>query len=54
MVAAMTAPVDWSTATTWAPKMPVTLGGDSGNESGLAGRMRPVIVPMFTASAAAG
>src|SRR5258708_15544566 len=41
-------------ATTWAPKMPVTPGGDSGKESGLAGKIRPLMTPTFTASAGAG
>jgi hypothetical protein len=38
---AMTAALAWSTATTCAPKMPVTPGGESGKQSGLAGRVRP-------------
>jgi hypothetical protein len=29
-------------------------GGESGNESGLAGRMRPLMAPMFAASAGSG
>src|SRR6266481_4689557 len=54
MVAASTEPLASSTATTCAPKIPVTPGGDAGRDSGFVGKIRPVITPTLTASAGSG
>jgi hypothetical protein len=58
-VAAITDPVASSTATTWAPKIPVTNDPVAGvgyfaSAKGLAGKICPMIVPMFTESAGSG
>jgi len=50
----MAAPLNASTATTCAPKIPVTPGGEMSNDNGFAAKILPVIVPVCTMSFGSG
>src|SRR5260370_19337480 len=54
IVAPITAPLAASTATTCAPKTPVTPGGEAGSASGFAGKIFPLIDPLCNASPESG